>query len=133
MMTSLEHARALPNVNSITIQRLDGGWIVVAAGDDVPPIACRTVAEVIAVVRTFLGEQSAITYAESVGDPPEGAHCVISRVVHGYLVMLARPPHPVQYVRFRARDVLVLVLGWLGCAETGPSTQTPKIAEEHHQ
>lgn len=131
----IERATALPDANSLKIQRLDGGWLVVLSNCDVP-LACRTVSDVLEIVRTFLPDKTApVSWGEGPRAAQLGSCCLVSKVDGGWLVtLILGPSQNMQLVRFNTRDVVRVVADWTGCVETVPETQQPPpIDGEHHQ
>lgn len=131
----VERATALPDANSLKIQRIDGGWIVVLSNCDIP-LACRTVSDVIEVIRTFLPDQTrALAWGEGPKQPLLGSCCLVSKIDGGWLVtLIIGPSQNMQFVRFNTRDIVRVVADWAGCVEIVPEHhQPPPIDGEHHQ
>lgn len=119
----IDRATALPDANSIKIQRLDGGWLVVTSNLEIP-LACRSVAEVLDLVRQFLGDGVTVPSLEEADDgrqaPKCGAVCMLSKIDGGYLVTnITSPQHNTQFIRFTSRDIVLAVANWAGFVEAG--------------
>lgn len=118
----VDRALALPDAPSLRIQRLDGGWLIVLAGLDVP-LACRTAQQMLEDVRTFLGDVSPYPNLSATRkDPPLGSVCLLSKVDGGWLTTLILGQNQnLQLIRFTPRDTTLTVAGWAGFSEGTPS------------
>lgn len=118
----IDRSTAIPEASSIAIQRLDGGWIIKTSICDVP-LACRTALDVLNVVRLFVSDTAPMPELEQFGDESMiGSQCAISRIDRGTLLtILYAPGHNSQFVRFLPREVVLVVVQWLGLRPVAPT------------
>lgn len=122
----IDRATALPDAPSLRIQRIDGGWLVVLAGCDVP-LACRTARQLIDDVRLFLGDSTPLPeLSPAKNETPLGAICMVSKVDGGWLTTLIYgPQNNIQLVRFTPRDTTLVVIGWAGFVDASAVVASP--------
>lgn len=115
MTVSVNRESALGEADSITITRMDGGWIVGTCNRDTL-MACQTPMQVLEAVSFFFGERSSkLAWGAGSKECVVGSHAILTKVDRGFMASIVYSPQTaMQHIRFRPVEVIRIVGEWLG-------------------